>query len=189
MPSALGHLAAGAAAGYSYPGSRGFLYWSCILGLALLPDLDVLAFTLGIPYAHPLGHRGFSHSLIFAVLASFILYRFLISLQTMPERRRLFLALFLSALTHPLLDALTSGGLGVALFSPFSNQRYFLPWRPIQVSPLGIEAFFGEWGRRVIFSEARWIYLPALLLIGILFLARRIRKVLSHEKKKGKHHL
>ena len=30
------------------------------------------------------------------------------------------------------------GGLGVAFFSPFSNARYFLPWRPIRVAP-GIE--------------------------------------------------
>ena len=34
----------------------------------MVPDLDVIAFTLGIPYAHPLGHRGFLHSLLFALL-------------------------------------------------------------------------------------------------------------------------
>ncbi len=35
---------------------------------AVLPDLDVLAFRLDIPYGHDFGHRGFSHSLLFALL-------------------------------------------------------------------------------------------------------------------------
>ena len=35
---------------------------------AALPDLDVVTFSFGIPYAADLGHRGFSHSLAFAAL-------------------------------------------------------------------------------------------------------------------------
>ena len=34
---------------------------------AVLPDLDVIGFKLGIRYADLLGHRGFSHSLLFAL--------------------------------------------------------------------------------------------------------------------------
>ena len=41
------------------------------------------------------------------------------------------------ALSHPLLDAMTDGGLGVALLWPFSNERFFAPWTPIPVSPIG----------------------------------------------------
>jgi len=37
---------------------------------------------------------------------------------------------------------MTKGGLGVAFFSPFDNSRYFLPWRPIRVSPIAIHRFF-----------------------------------------------
>ncbi|WP_032968612.1 metal-dependent hydrolase, partial [Stenotrophomonas maltophilia] len=38
---------------------------------AMLPDADVLAFALHIPYADAFGHRGASHSLLFAcVLAT-----------------------------------------------------------------------------------------------------------------------
>ncbi|WP_430997528.1 metal-dependent hydrolase, partial [Klebsiella pneumoniae] len=38
---------------------------------AMLPDADVLAFALHIPYADAFGHRGASHSLLFAsVLAA-----------------------------------------------------------------------------------------------------------------------
>jgi hypothetical protein len=40
--------------------------------------------------------------------------------------------------SHGLLDTLTDGGLGCALFWPFDTSRYFAPWRPIPVSPLGL---------------------------------------------------
>jgi inner membrane protein len=39
-----------------------------LVTLAVLPDLDVLGFHAGIPYEHPLGHRGLSHSLLFALV-------------------------------------------------------------------------------------------------------------------------
>jgi membrane-bound metal-dependent hydrolase YbcI (DUF457 family) len=43
---------------------------ACVLGiLAMLPDLDVIGFRLGIPYEHMLGHRGFTHSLLFAAFS------------------------------------------------------------------------------------------------------------------------
>ena len=35
---------------------------------SILPDADVLAFQFGIPYASMFGHRGFSHSIFFALL-------------------------------------------------------------------------------------------------------------------------
>jgi inner membrane protein len=40
--------------------------------------------------------------------------------------------------THGVLDAMTDGGKGVALLWPFSVQRFFLPWRPIPVAPIGV---------------------------------------------------
>ena len=39
-----------------------------LVTLAVLPDLDVLGFHAGIPYEHTLGHRGLSHSLLFALV-------------------------------------------------------------------------------------------------------------------------
>ena len=71
---------------------------------------------------------------------------------------------FLSAASHGLLDALTDGGLGVALFSPFDTTRYFFPVRPVAVSPIGIREFFNEQGLVVIASELKWIWLPAAAL-------------------------
>jgi membrane-bound metal-dependent hydrolase YbcI (DUF457 family) len=39
-----------------------------LVALALLPDIDFIAFHFGIPYRHPFGHRGAAHSPAFALL-------------------------------------------------------------------------------------------------------------------------
>jgi inner membrane protein len=45
-------------------------------------------------------------------------------------------------LTHPLLDSMTfGGGLGCGLFWPFTDERFWLPWRFIPVAPLGLYMF------------------------------------------------
>ena len=62
----------------------------------------------------------------------------------------MWLYFFLATASHGLLDAMTDGGLGVAFFSPFDNRRYFLPWTPIRVSPIGIEPFFTARGLEVL---------------------------------------
>ena len=85
---------------------------------------------------------------------------------------RLVLFFFLATASHGLLDALTDGGLGVAFFSPFDTRRYFLPWRPVEVSPIGL-GFFGPQGLRVIRSEMVWIWLPSLVLVVGAWALRR----------------
>jgi len=80
---------------------------------------------------------------------------------------------FLATASHGLLDALTDGGLGVAFFAPFDNHRYFLPWRPIHVSPIGAGRFFTHRGLEVLQSELLWIWLPAALLALSVWLMRR----------------
>ncbi len=59
---------------------------------------------------------------------------------------------------------MTAGGLGVPFFSPFTNARYFFPWCPIRVSPIGLSRFFTERGLEVLQSELLWIWLPSALL-------------------------
>jgi inner membrane protein len=103
--------------------------------LSMAPDLDVIAFAFGIPYEAPLGHRGASHAIATAVLVAGLL-------AALPKRagasRRLVLALVFGVVaSHGLLDTLTDGGHGIALLWPFDNTRYFAPWRPIPVSPIG----------------------------------------------------
>lgn len=140
---------------------------------AVIPDADVIMFNFGYPYAHPLGHRGFSHSILFAFLLAFLVRILFYNKVKWFSKTGilLFIVFLLSTLSHSLLDALTTGGLGVGFFIPFENTRYFLPWRPIMVSPLGVSNFFSEWGWRVIKSEAFYIGIPSFLLLifGYLF--------------------
>jgi inner membrane protein len=141
---------------------------------SVLPDLDVIGFRFGISYADFWGHRGFTHSLLFAaLLASLVVL--LAFQQPVPGHSRLALwtYFFLATASHGLLDAMTDGGLGVAFFSPFNNTRYFLPWTPIRVSPIGVSRFFSHRGLEVVQSELLWIWLPAGLLIVSAWLIRR----------------
>jgi inner membrane protein len=133
----------------------------------VLPDADVVAFALDIPYEDMLGHRGISHSIAFA---------FVVALLGSLLVKGAFAFLFLCALSHPLLDALTDGGLGVALFAPFSNERYFFPWTPIRVSPIGA-GFFSTRGMQTLVSEVVWVWVPvgALTLVG-KYVAQRHRE-------------
>lgn len=137
---------------------------------AMLPDADVLAFALHIPYADAFGHRGASHSLLFAgvlaavaaVLAFFGSRRPWSAGVCQPRLASTVQAsvfVFVCAASHPLLDAMTSGGLGVALAWPWSEQRFFAPWRPIRVSPFAPQ-FFSARGMATLLSELRWVWLP-----------------------------
>jgi inner membrane protein len=139
---------------------------------SVLPDLDVVGFRFGVPYGHLLGHRGLSHSIAFAVFLSACL-AWLLPSEAQASRLMLFGFLFLSTLSHGLLDALTSGGLGVAFFAPFENSRYFFPWRPIRVSPISVSAFLSATGVRVLRSKVQWIWLPAIMVVVLLTWLRR----------------
>jgi inner membrane protein len=66
----------------------------------------------------------------------------------------------------------TNGGRGVALFAPFSAERFFFPWRPIEVSPIGLD-FFSERGFGVISSEIIWIWIPSAIIFLFAWLVRR----------------
>lgn len=138
---------------------------------SVVADLDVIGFNFGITYDRMLGHRGFTHSIVFAAalgaLLAFTLFR------DEPHPWLPFSFLILSALSHPLLDMLTNGGLGVALFAPFSNERFFWPWRPVEVSPIGLAAFFSHWGMRVLASELIWVWLPSTALVLTATIFRR----------------
>jgi len=128
---------------------------------SMLPDLDVLAFRLGIPYSHPFGHRGASHSLAFAVLVALVVTT--LGARIGASRRTTFLVLLTAVVSHPLLDAMTDGGLGVALFWPFSNERFFAPFRPIHVAPISPRRLLSGRAGAVFESELLYVWLPCLL--------------------------
>lgn len=174
MPTILSHPAVPLAIGFGLGNeviSRRLL-WAGVAG-SILPDLDVLAFQVGIPYAAEFGHRGFSHSLLFAALFALTV--------TCAVRMfrcsfvRSFLFLLVVTASHGLLDALTNGGLGIAFLWPWSAERYFAPVQVIEVSPLGISHFLTQRGVTVLVSELLWLWAPCTLL-GVAAAAWRRRR-------------
>jgi inner membrane protein len=106
-------------------------------------DLDVIGFHFGIHYGDFWGHRGFTHSLLFAVLLASVVTAVMVWRGISGIGRfALFGYLSLATASHGLLDSITNGGLGVGFFSPFNNRRYFLPWTPVRVSPIAVTRFF-----------------------------------------------
>lgn len=137
---------------------------------SILPDLDVIGFYLGIPYDSMLGHRGFSHSILFALIWSYLLAK-----TTFRHSYTLAFPILLTCtMSHGIIDALTTGGRGIGFFIPFTGERYFFPTQMIQVSPLHIEDFWGTWGLSVVRSEAIFIGFPCLLLLLINWFYTRI---------------
>jgi inner membrane protein len=113
--------------------------------------------------------------LLFAAALAFLLttlYEWLRS-----SRGTIYWVCFISCPSHALLDSLANGGLGVALFWPLRDSRFFFPFRPIDVSPIGIANFFTASGLAVIASEFRWVILTGLIICSLALLVRR-----SHAK-------
>jgi inner membrane protein len=150
--ASIGHIAVGLAAGRAAGGSTGEMarHMALFTALALLPDADVIAFRLGIPYHAPFGHRGASHSLAVALVAG--MFGGLLLVRYGWRFRTAFLAAAAVVASHGLLDAMTDGGLGIALFWPVTPARYFAPWRPLPVAPIG-SRLVSPRGLRVMLTE------------------------------------
>ncbi|MBI3005950.1 MAG: metal-dependent hydrolase [Ignavibacteriales bacterium] len=180
MPSIIGHTIASVGFGKLFSQERQDLrFWLLAAYCSLIPDGDVILFYFDVPYGHMFGHRGFSHSILFAVILGFSVT--LLFFRDIPKYSPQWwrYAAFFSLVTasHGLLDALTYGGYGVGFFVPFSSQRYFFPWRPIEVAPIGgLTRFFGPEGWRVIRSELIWIGIPTAAAITAASLTRRLRR-------------
>lgn len=165
MASPFGHAAAAAALGQAAPESRrkDWRFWYMAVLCACAPDADVAGFRFGVRYEDLWGHRGMTHSLLFAAgLGILAAARF--KPDWKKDGWRLAASFSAIAASHGILDAFTNGGRGVAFFSPFDPTRYFFPWTPIQVSPIGAKGFFSERGLAVIVSELKWVFLPSLAL-------------------------
>jgi inner membrane protein len=161
--ASIGHVAVGMAAARLRAGptstralAAGMLLWS---GLSMLPDADVIGFAFGVRYGDAWGHRGATHSFVFSIALGTLLG--LVAALRAPAggqpsraqaaiRTALLASLVLAS--HALLDTLTDGGRGCALFWPFSDARHFAPLRPIPVAPIGL-GFLSERGLRVALVE------------------------------------
>lgn len=166
--ASIGHLLVGAAlSAVPASGSRP-LRALVLMTAALLPDADWLGYVAGVPYLDAFGHRGAAHS--FAVAAGFGVVAGLLA------GRRWGVLIALAMASHPVLDAMTDGGGGVAVFWPASDHRYFLPFRPIPVSPLGAGMLSAR-GLSVIHREL--VLFSPLLLVELAHLAWRRRRAVS----------
>lgn len=156
--------------------TQSFFFWLLVVLCAMIPDADVIGYSFGVERGSLFSHRGITHSIFFALLlgafVALLAHKFL---RTSISFGKLFVFFALAAFTHPLLDMLTDGGSGVALLAPFSGERFFFPWRPIEVSPIGVR-FFSSRGIEVILSEIIWVWLPAFLILAAAIFYRCLRK-------------
>lgn len=185
MPS-LGHIAFGLAAtphaclprANAKPPTTKQIWVTAIIlaSVSYAPDLDVIGFMVGIPYEHIWGHRGATHSIGWSLLVGGVgtaiirlsgrSWGLLAGLSIW----RLFLLLAGLTLSHALLDMMTTGGLGVALFWPVDHGRYFLPWQFIPVAKIGlaIDAY-----QLKVFAKELLIFAPCLLYAYTQLRSRR----------------
>jgi inner membrane protein len=174
MPSSFSHAIAAVALGRAYTTrALPLRFWVLAVGCALAPDLDIVGARFGIHYNDLLGHRGLTHSFLFAIVLSglVVLLGFRKPVNGV-SRLALFVFFFLATASHGILDAMVDGTLGVAFFGPFTPERYFLPWRPIVSSPIGW-AFFSYAGATVIMNEFVWLWVPSLIVIFAPWLRKR----------------
>ena len=90
-------------------------------GLALLPDADVVGLSLGLADHGLYGHRGYSHSLLFAVTIAAGAYLVARRWGTRPWFTALLT--FLAVTSHGVLDAMTYRTRGIPFFWPFDEMR------------------------------------------------------------------
>src|SRR6185436_1556752 len=97
-------------------GKKYFQTKTILIGMvcSVIPDADAITFKFGIPYSSVWGHRGFTHSILFAIiLSSLVIILFFRKENSRKVKIVLLTYFFLSTLLHPLLDSCTNGGLGV----------------------------------------------------------------------------
>lgn len=172
--ASVGHvIIAACGASVAGRGERALRYpWTSAIilsGLSLLPDVDVMGFRFGVEYGDPFGHRGFTHSFAFAIATALVCA--VIARAQGTSAVRVFVLVGVVVSSHGLLDMLTDGGLGVALFWP-SNERYFLPWRPIPVSPIG-RGFLSARGIKIALVEVAY-FAPLILAVSWTWVRRRV---------------
>jgi inner membrane protein len=131
---------------------------------SMAPDIDTVLWGV-IPYEHFFGHRGFFHSPLFLVTLSAICAALVTWFWRVPARTAALLATLwaIVAVSHPLLDAMTDGGLGVMLLYPLNEDRYFFSWQPMRVSPIGLGAI---WYTASVVLPSEFPFCFAALLFG-----------------------
>jgi inner membrane protein len=105
--------------------------------LAMLPDADVLLVALGTDDSGVLGHRGASHSFLFAAVVGAMIGLAARRLGARGLRTAILCAVAIAS--HGLLDMVGEGGRGIPLLWPFSGERFLSPWRLLPDAPRGLK--------------------------------------------------
>ena len=147
MASPLTHALVGAtlAAACHFP----WKLWVVGVASALLPDLDAAGYWLGVPYGTFWGHRGFTHSIVFAVLASGLFARWISCWTGMS------LDLLCCRHAFPWHSGCHDGWWAGSGLSPMDQNRYFLPIRTIHVAAMSLRGLLGPHGLDVLASECQ----------------------------------
>lgn len=158
-------------------GRKPVLFWALAAFLPVLPDFD--AFLPGY-YGSILGHRGFTHSLPFALWVGFLTA----SLTYRYFRMNIWglTGLFtLMTASHGILDAFTHAGFGIPFFWPIAESRYG-PWGPIHVADIAFD-LPNPWTSRALPDELLWVWLPTAVVVSLVMWYRWMRR--RHVKVEG----
>lgn len=184
----LGAAVANAAVGKK-AGNRAVL-WGAIGGT--IPDLDVF-FKYTHSYVDSLAlHRGFSHSILFALIVAPALGWIIAKMYKYKRgtTKQWVWAMFLALVTHPLLDAFTTWG--TALFWPFTEKRVAISsifvLDPLYTAPFLICLVVSMFYRKKTTTRAIWnwigISLSSLYLITTVVNQQLVNKVFETAWKK-----
>jgi membrane-bound metal-dependent hydrolase YbcI (DUF457 family) len=161
----IGHIAVGFASarlhGDGTPRPRAWLTAAACVGLAMLPDIDVLIPALYRPQGPLLDHRGLTHTPLFALCIGAVVFG--IGLHCLRHRARSAQLGVIAALlvgSHCMLDAMAQDGRGMLFLWPLSMRRYHFPFRPIPDIPTGLQ-IFSRLGLRQLLIEAA-LFLPLI---------------------------
>lgn len=198
MASAVGHFVMGATIAFpltAAPSVRkvvrpiGLVVSAGLLSAA--PDLDTAFFGV-IPYAHFFGHRGFFHSPFFGILVAVTLSILLLAVSrscSINASVGVTSAFALALASHGILDAMTDAGLGVMLLYPFSEERFFLPWRPFHAPPVKISSISIRQVQMMVRSELSIVLACAAIAVTVRFVQKRIsamgKKERTYNQKEG----
>ena len=163
-----------------WQGRRALLYGAII---GTLPDLDVVI-DYGDAVADMTYHRGFSHSLLVLSLLAVAITLLARWLRPNPaySTRRLFLAVWLALITHPLLDAFTS--YGTQLLWPLQTPP--IAWSsifiidPLYSVPLLVAVVVGL--VRGLRDKPQWLAITALCLSSVYLASTLAGKWMAEQR-------
>jgi inner membrane protein len=144
-------------------------YWAAAAALPCIPDLDVFSTAA---YGSAMGHRGITHSLLFA-LATGAVAAGLLHRRFRMRWWQLTGLFFVIVASHGLLDAMTWGGEAIPFFWPLGGR--YGNWGPIPVSDIAFELPDPRTSRSI-GAELLWLWLPVVLMVVIAEAYRRWRR-------------